>query len=185
MKKHLSERDLGEMGITQECLQSLANVGALPDLIETTEGPAIPLAEFGKLFEHLAMSFCMIRASMLAAHRARVGTGGVDFAPESSEVEVVDCQAILDKIKADSVGIDSEIIAGRHECKFYGPMVAVTQVGCDGCAGCFYIGEGREETREGCPRTESGRLACGEIDKVWIKADQADGTGTISMEDSK
>lgn len=84
MKNFLSDKDLAQMGITQGCIDALASVGALPDLIETTEGLAIPLAEFGALFEHIAMSFCMVRSTLLRNERAKLGTAGVDFGEELS-----------------------------------------------------------------------------------------------------
>lgn len=174
MKNYLNDKDLAKMGITQGCIDALQRVGALPDLIDTTDGKAIPLAEFGALFEHLAMSFCMIRQGMLAKDRANVGTAGVDFAPAK---EPEDYQDKLDTAKDAARGVDSEIIAGRHNCKLFGPVVATEQTGGDtGCAGCIYHeatssdGAVTVDATGSCPRMENGRLACGEIDKVWVKA---------------
>jgi hypothetical protein len=98
MKNYLNDKDLAKMGITQGCIDALAKVGALPDLIDTTDGKAIPLTEFGALFVHLAMSFCMIRLAMLAKDRADVGTAGVDFAPAPNLNAEID--AILEEVRA-------------------------------------------------------------------------------------
>ena len=84
MKNFLSDKDLAAMGISQGCIDALAKVGALPDLIETTEGLAIPIQEFGALFEHIAMSFYVVRSTLMRNERAKLGTSGIDFGDDLS-----------------------------------------------------------------------------------------------------
>lgn len=87
MKNYIGDEELGRMGISQECLQGLADVGYLPAMIDTTDGPAIGIGDFGRMFECLAHQCVTLRRTLIEAEEKRRGTAGVHFAPESSEIE--------------------------------------------------------------------------------------------------
>lgn len=86
MKNYIGDHELEKMGISQECLQGLADVGYLPDLIDTSDGPAIEIKAFGLLFETMAHQCVTLRRTLIEAEERRKGAKGIHFAPESSEV---------------------------------------------------------------------------------------------------
>ena len=87
MKNYIGDRELGRMGVSQECIQGLADVGYLPDLIDTTDGKAIEIKAFGLLFETLAHQCVTLRRTLIESEERRRGTAAVHFGAESSEIE--------------------------------------------------------------------------------------------------